>query len=349
MTSDPVGDINDAQGRELLDSNGQRLGQIREIFLDEATGRPAWAAVDAPGGDNDLVLAPLAGATEDGDAIRVRVTRERVETSPSTSGLTERFSPDHMDRVRAHYADEPTPAATADLADGSDIGHQAGTGVSGELPGTMVRSEEELFIERERVPRERVRLVKRIVTETVTQTVEVRREEFHLERVPLTASAEGDAGSDTEAAGRTTEPPASATYATGSEAGLRATGSDPNSSQPSGGRGLSGLKARASELVGRAGGRFGGGQGFGEPFEAETIDLTLYEEEVVISKRVVPRERVRIHREIVTVQQRVSDDLRKERVEVERIGLDGERIAGDQRADESFVEGTGHRSDDTTL
>ena len=346
MTSDPIGDINDAQGRELLDSNGQRLGQIREIFLDEATGRPAWAAVDAPGGGNDLVLAPLAHATDDGDAIRVAVTRERVESSPSTSGLTERFSPDHMDRVRAHYADEPTGAATGDLAYGSDVGRQEVTGVSGELPGTMIRSEEELFIERERVPHERVRLVKRIVTETVTQTVEVRREEFQLERVPLTASAEGVVGGDTEL-GAGTEPSPSATHATGSDPGMRATGSDPGASQSSGGRGLSGLKAKASELVGR----FGGGEhGFGEPFAAETVDLTLYEEQLVVSKRVVPRERVRIHREVVTVQQRISDDLRKERVEVEHIGLGGgDRVSGDYRADDTFVEGSGHRSDDTTL
>ena len=349
MTSDPIGDMNDAQGRELLDSDGQRLGQIREIFLDEATGRPAWAAVDVPGGGDDLVLAPLAGATEDGDAIRVAVTRERVETSPSTSGLTERFSPDHMDRVRAHYADQPTAAATADTAYVADVGHQVGTGASGELPGSMVRSEEELFIERERVPHERVRLVKRIVTETVTQSVEVRREEFHLERVPLTTSAEGVGGGDTEPGAGTTDPSTSPTRAAGYDPGTRAVASDAGAGagQSAGGRGLSGLKAKASGLVGRAGGRFGGGHGFGEPFEAETIDLTLYEEEVVISKRVVPRERVRIHREIVTVQQRISDNLRKERVEVEHLGLDGgERVMGDQRADETFVEG--HRPDDST-
>ena len=351
MTSDPIGDIPDPQGRELLDSNGERVGQIREIFLDETTGRPAWAAVDAPGGGDELVLAPLAHSTLEGDAVRVAVTRERVETSPSTSGLTERFSPEHMDRVRAHYADAP-----ADMAYQSDVA--SGTARTGELPESIVRSEEALFIDRERVPRERVRLVKRIVTETVTQTVEVRREELHYERIPLTTSAEdftaadvdtGPTSATADAGIDTTEPAtgvggagigsAGAGYAasaTGSEASTTGYGAGGTQSQ-SGGRGLSALKARASELVGKAGERLGGGEhGFGEQFSPETLDLTLYEEQLVVSKRVVPRERVRVHREIVTEQQRISDELRKERVEVERIGLETE----------SRVEDAGYRTDD---
>ncbi len=348
MTSDPIGDIGDAQGRELLDSNGQPLGQILEIFLDETTGRPAWAAVDAPGGGNDLVLAPLAHSTREGDAVRVAVTRERVESSPSTMGLTERFSPEHMDRVRAHYAEQPA-GGQADTAYRSDVGRQAGTAVSGELPGSMVRSEEELFVQRERVPRERVRLVKRIVVETVTQTVEVRREEVHVERIAVTGSGEGASYAEPSAAGGTvgddvaigTGSTASGEvgYAEGTAAGdtgsgARATG---QTSASGTGTGLGGLRARASSLVGKAGERFGGGHGFGEAFTDQTLDLTLYEEQVVVSKRVVPRERVRVHREVVTEQQRISDELRKERVEVERVGLDADtRLEGGYRPETGF-------------
>ena len=339
MTSDPIGDLNDAQGRELVASDGQPLGQIREIFLDETTGRPAWAAVDAPGGGNELVLAPLAHSTREGDAIRVAVTRERVETSPATTGLAERFTAEHMDQVRAHYDDQPTDP----LAGATDVGRHD-VAVSDELPSSMIRSEESLFVDRERVPRERVRLVKRIVTETITQTIEVRREELHLERVPLTGS--GGAGGHAEPSGGPDT--VDATTVSGTEgaasAGLpsRSRGSASGATRSGGadaatgaGSGLSALRARASTLVGKAGGRFAGGQGFGEPFNPETLDLTLYEEEVVVSKRVVPRERVRIHREIVTDQQRISDELRKEQIEVQRVGLEGE----------TRVEDAGYRAD----
>ena len=336
MTSDPIGDIENAQGRELIDSNGQPLGSIREIFLDEATSRPAWAAVDAPGAGGELVLAPLAHSTLEGDAVRVAVTREQVQTSPSTSGLTDRFSAEHMDRVRAHYAGQPAGGligsgaqgdATPTGAAGSD------TVAAGDLPASMIRSEEALFVQRERIPRERVRLVKRIVTETVTQTIEVRREEVHFERIALTRSDQDATGSpgtgetvqaQTPAAGSTEDIAAGEGpgYADPGAPGTRPAGQ--RGAAGGGATGLSALRARASSLVERAGERFAGGHGFGEPFTDETLDLTLYEEQVVVSKRVVPRERVRIHREVVITPQQISDELRKERIEVERMGLDAQ-------------------------
>ncbi|CAA9467781.1 MAG: hypothetical protein AVDCRST_MAG38-879 [uncultured Solirubrobacteraceae bacterium] len=360
MTSDAIGDINDAQGRDLVDSDGESLGRIREIFLDETTGRPAWAAVDAPGGGDDLVLAPLAHSTRDGEAIRVAVTRAQVESSPSTTGLTERFSPEHMDRVRAHYDARPEGLATGatgrstgdadldtgatghgDLAAGAvDYGAGRETTRGGELPSAMTRSEEEFVVARERVAHERVRIVKRIVTETVTQTVEVRREELHFERVALSDAGHGTGAPESTGMTDATAHEHSAgvgiegTPATGATSPSAGGGSGAGrSGEPGAGSfsagGLSALRARASSLVGRAGERFGGAQGFGEAFAPETLDLTLYEEELVVSKRVVPRERVRIHREVVTEQQRISDDLRKEQIEVEHLPLETDaRVEG---------------------
>lgn len=56
----------------------------------------------------------------------------------------------------------------------------------------LTRSEEELGVTKVSRPRTRVRLRKYIVTEMVTTTVPVRREELRVEREPI---AEGDAGS----------------------------------------------------------------------------------------------------------------------------------------------------------
>jgi stress response protein YsnF len=331
MTSDPFGDIRDAQGRELLDSASQPLGRIREIFLDETTGEPAWAAIEAPGGADHLVLAPLAHSTVEGDAVRLAVPRERIESAPAT-GVAERISPEHMDRVRAHYGDQPAVAQDT-MAGRSEIG-ASDTAVSGDIP-SIVRSEEELFVQRERVPRERVRLVKRIVTETVTQTIEVRREELHLERVTI-AGAGDDLRSDPSA---TAETPAAASTNHPATAPVAGTASAaPGSGSEGGASGLSALRARASSLVGKASERFAGGHGFGEPFTDETLDVTLHEEQVVVSKRVVPRERVRIHREVVTEQQRITDDLRKERIEIDRLGLDADtRVEGGEYRSDSAL------------
>lgn len=316
MTSEPFGEIRDAQGRELLDAGGLPLGHIRGIFLDETTREPAWATVDAPGGQDQLVLVPLAHATVEGDRVRVAVTSEAVTSSPATTGESDRFTPDHMDRVRHHYAERP-PGDGADTT----VGVAAGEGrvhATTDGPATVVRSEEELVIGRERVAHERVRLVKRVVTETVTQTFEVRREELHVERLPLAGVRDNDAsattGADVPVVGATPGQPATPPAASG------------------------GLKARAGSLklppavdglltrLGRS--RLGsGGSAFGEDFADETVDITLMEEQVVITKRVVPRERVSIHREVVVEQRTVSDALRKERVEVERSPLEPDAAA----------------------
>ena len=43
----------------------------------------------------------------------------------------------------------------------------------------------------------------------------------------------------------------------------------------------------------------------------------LHEEEPVVEKRVVPKERVRMDRDVVTDEETVSEEVRKERIEAE--------------------------------
>ena len=46
-------------------------------------------------------------------------------------------------------------------------------------------------------------------------------------------------------------------------------------------------------------------------------EVILREEEPVVEKRVVPRERVRLDKETVTGEERVAEQLRKEQIEVQ--------------------------------
>jgi stress response protein YsnF len=56
---------------------------------------------------------------------------------------------------------------------------------------------------------------------------------------------------------------------------------------------------------------------------ADEQTIELREEQPVVDKRVVPKERVRIGKEVVRDQEQVSEPVRKEQVEVEQ--PDGER------------------------
>ena len=55
----------------------------------------------------------------------------------------------------------------------------------------------------------------------------------------------------------------------------------------------------------------------GPEISEEEHEVVLHEEEPVVEKRTVPKERVRLDKETVTDEQTVSDEVRKERIEAE--------------------------------
>ncbi len=55
----------------------------------------------------------------------------------------------------------------------------------------------------------------------------------------------------------------------------------------------------------------------GPEISEEEHEVTLHEEEVVVDKRAVPKERVRLGKETVTEEQTVSEEVRKEQIESE--------------------------------
>ena len=63
----------------------------------------------------------------------------------------------------------------------------------------------------------------------------------------------------------------------------------------------------------------------GPAISEEEHEVTLREEEPVVEKRAVPKERVRLDTETVTEERRVADEVRKERIEVEGDDVDDRR------------------------
>ena len=68
-------------GRDVLAPDGDRLGAVEMIFLDEATDRPEWVLVRLDDADTTSFV-PLAGASVEDDAIRVEQDRERIAAAP---------------------------------------------------------------------------------------------------------------------------------------------------------------------------------------------------------------------------------------------------------------------------
>jgi len=88
-------------GRDVLGPDGERLGAVELIFLDEATDRPEWVLVKLDDG-GDTAFVPLAGAGVEERSIRVEHDRGQVAAAPRPDA-DETLSVDQERRLYEHY------------------------------------------------------------------------------------------------------------------------------------------------------------------------------------------------------------------------------------------------------
>jgi hypothetical protein len=86
-------------GRDVLTPDGDRLGAVDTIFLDEDTGAPEWVLVSL---DDGAAFVPLAGATVEERSIRVGQDAERVQAAPRPEA-GETLSVAEEKRLYEHY------------------------------------------------------------------------------------------------------------------------------------------------------------------------------------------------------------------------------------------------------
>jgi hypothetical protein len=86
-------------GRDVVDTDGNRIGAVELIFLDEATGAPEWVLVTLEDGE---AFAPLAGAMVGERSIRVEQRAARVADAPRVDH-GETLSVADEQRLYEHY------------------------------------------------------------------------------------------------------------------------------------------------------------------------------------------------------------------------------------------------------
>jgi hypothetical protein len=94
------GDYGEWPGRDVLDSGGERLGGVREIYLDRETGRPEWVLVDVD--SDEARFVPLADASVESSTIRVAHTADAIRSAPGI-GSEPRIDESEERRLYAHY------------------------------------------------------------------------------------------------------------------------------------------------------------------------------------------------------------------------------------------------------
>jgi uncharacterized protein (TIGR02271 family) len=235
----------DWRGRTVVDSGGQKIGKLDEVYLDDETGRIEWALVNTGLFGTKSSFVPLAGAAPAGQDVRVPFTQDQVKDAPRIDPDGE-LSQDEEAQLYGHYGLEYGEERSGS---GLPEGRRPRAGSRG-ADEAMTRSEEEVRVGTAARERGRARLRKYVVTEEVTKKVPVRREKARIEREPIT---------------------------------------DENVDEATAGPAIS---------------------------EAEH-EVTLEEEEPVVEKRAVPKERVRLEKDVDVEEKPVSEQVRKERIETQ--------------------------------
>jgi hypothetical protein len=152
---------------DVLDADGHRLGRLQHVYDSDRAGEPTWVTVDDDRSDSPVRFVPLRGARLDGADLRLAYPGKVVDSAPNVSAA-EIVDSRKEGRLRAHYG--------LDAEDGID-------------PGVVVtRSEERMVVGTRVEATERVIVHKYVVTEEVTQTFTLRREEIRVEHQPLDGS-----------------------------------------------------------------------------------------------------------------------------------------------------------------
>jgi len=215
-------------GRTAVDPQGDKIGKIGQVYVDDVTGQPDWVTVNTGLFGTKEHFAPLQGATTTGDDVVLPFDKDVVKDAPDVADASH-LDPDEQDALYTYYAqylggsassgtagDTQTSgytetAGTADYSETSGTAgytETAGTTSDVETSGTrtegydtsgpttdeaMTRSEEHLNVGTQRVEAGRARLRKFVVTEQQTVSVPVSHEEVRIEREPITDANIGNA------------------------------------------------------------------------------------------------------------------------------------------------------------
>ncbi|MEV8566530.1 PRC-barrel domain-containing protein [Streptomyces sp. NPDC051322] len=105
-------------GRKAFDRNGLKIGTVDEVYLDDATGSPEWAAVRTGLFSRDAFV-PLAPSEVVQEALRVPFDRTLIKDAPDF-GVGRHLSPEQELQLYHHYgldvsAPAPTPSPDRDF------------------------------------------------------------------------------------------------------------------------------------------------------------------------------------------------------------------------------------------
>ena len=297
--------IKDLFNATAYDKNGEKLGDVNEVFVDDQSGQPTFVEVNHGLFGMNSSLVPLRGHDFSGDDLKLGFSKDRIKDAPDFDS-DKPLTPEAQSDIFKHYGLDNAHDVTDykdsnldskhDAQAGADKDHNltagagaAGAGVAGahadekkadthttdaaaterkagvaddaaaartNNDGELIRSEEQLNVNKERVATGEARLRKYVVTDTESVEVPVEREEVRVERTPINAED-------------------------------------------------------AKNYKGAISG------------DSEEASVTLHEERVNVNKETVPVEKINLKKDTVRDTETHTEELRKEQIDTD--GVDGQK------------------------
>jgi hypothetical protein len=100
------------RGKLLVDSRGDKIGKLQEVYVDVETDDPQFGTVKEGIIGRHLTFVPLGGAHIGPDGLVVSVTKEQVRSAPDIDLHGEELSQADESALYHHFELNYTPPAT---------------------------------------------------------------------------------------------------------------------------------------------------------------------------------------------------------------------------------------------
>ena len=90
--------------RAAVDPDGNRIGKVSKVYLDDQTGQPQWILVETGLFGTRDSFAPVHGSRIDGERVVLAVSKDQVKDAPSIE-KDAHISKSEEDTLRQYYGD----------------------------------------------------------------------------------------------------------------------------------------------------------------------------------------------------------------------------------------------------
>lgn len=96
-------------GKPIIDRDGERIGKLRDVYVDVETDEPQFGTVKEGVFTRHLTFVPLAGVQVGPDYLQVTATKEQVRSAPDIELQGEELSQADESTLYHHFEQNYTP------------------------------------------------------------------------------------------------------------------------------------------------------------------------------------------------------------------------------------------------